>query len=118
MAAPRPVYGEAGEGVVNELVPPLEWVRAVKSGDLSMEVYRDRYERLLGNTPSAHYGPKFLSAHEHDAPWGTVVVVADGDTLLCCCSRAAAAAERCHRTWAARALVKAGWTVVLDGVTL
>jgi len=34
----------------------------------------------------------------------------------CACSRAAAAAGMCHRVWAAEALARAGWRVVLDGV--
>lgn len=44
------------------------------------------------------------------------VRVRDGDTLCCACSVAEARAGRCHRTWAAPFLVRAGWRVVLDGV--
>lgn len=38
-----------------------------------------------------------------------------GETLCCSCGLAEAEAGRCHRTWAAPFLVRAGWRVVLDG---
>lgn len=46
------------------------------------------------------------------------IPVEDGDTLCCACSKDEAAAGRCHRVWAAHALVKVGWRVLLDGVEL
>ena len=36
-------------------------------------------------------------------------------TLCCACSVAEAQAGRCHRSWAALHLRRAGWQVVLDG---
>lgn len=106
MAAPRAAYGEAGESSVPSLVPPLEWVRAAKAGDLPMETYRDNYVALA---VPALLVPGQLVARDGEP-------VADGDTLICACSRAAAAQGRCHRVWAAGLLQAAGWRVVLDGV--
>lgn len=111
MAAPRARYGEAGEGEVAALVPPLAWVRAAKTGELGVEEYRARYLELLAERAPL-LGPRNLEA---DGPWGEQSV-RDGDTLICACSREAAAAGRCHRVWAAEALAAAGWRVVLDGV--
>lgn len=53
-----------------------------------------------------------------DVPPGPDYIVSDGDTLCCACSRDDAAAGRCHRVWAAAALVRAGWRVILDGKEL
>lgn len=112
MAAPRPQFGEAGVGEVPALVPPWEWVRAAKAGELPPEEYRARYLSRLaqdagGLVPGALAA--YLVGGRH------AVAVADGDTLICACSRAAAAAGRCHRCWAGEALLAAGWDVVLDG---
>lgn len=113
MAAPRPQYGEAGEGCVGALVPVLSCVRDVKAGTMPWKRYRDLY---LGDMRRRleRLAPGELGA------WcpGEVTKVADGDTLICCCSRAKAAAGKCHRVWAGEALKEAGWTVVLDGVEL
>lgn len=103
MAAPRAQYGELGDGKVEALVPPLEWVRAARSGQLSVERYRDKYLGLLDERDLR----TLVST--------SGVLVAAGDTLICACSRTAAAAGRCHRCWAASALCEAGWDVILDG---
>lgn len=111
MAAPRPRYGEAGEGVVRALVPVSLWVQEAKAGRMSMQQYRERYlSRLWTCRTSLVPG-----ALEAQAASGDVLPIQDGDTLLCCCSRAAAAAGECHRVWAAQALAAAGWRVILDG---
>jgi hypothetical protein len=44
--------------------------------------------------------------------------VTDGDTICCACSRTKAAAGECHRVWAAEALARAGWRIILDGEEL
>jgi hypothetical protein len=111
MAAPRPAFGEAGEGRVPLLTPPLAWVQAVKAGTLSFDDYREWYRGGIEEQPSALLEPGNLWT---TADSGGEVV--DGDTLICACSREAAAAGRCHRVWAAEALARAGWRVVLDGV--
>lgn len=108
MAAPRGQFGEAGEGAVRALVPPLDWVRAAKGGELPWGDYRRRYLELLEGRRE-QLDPGALVARDDQQ-------VQDGDTLLCACSRANAAEGRCHRVWAAQALADAGWHVVLDGV--
>lgn len=45
-----------------------------------------------------------------------VLPCAYGDTLLCGCAPGTGQRGRCHRGWAAWLLVRAGWSVVLDGV--
>lgn len=118
MAAPRPAYGEAGEGDVPALIPHLPWLRALQEGVLSLDEYRARFE--AGLTSNAHeLSPGRLYArnlgwrkHYQPSP------VRDGDTLICACSREAAREGRCHRVWAAHALARAGWRVVLDGELL
>lgn len=113
MAAPRPQYGEAGEGTVGDLVPVLACVRDVKAGRMPWKEYRDLYlSDIRGRLRRLR--PGSLDAWHSN----TRIPVADGDTLICCCSRAAAADGKCHRAWAAVALQEAGWTVVLDGVEL
>lgn len=117
MAAPRPAFGEAGEGVVTMLVPQLSWVRAAKAGELATEAYRELYVGLLAER--AHrFAPGRLTVTLFGAGIPTMTFVEGDDTLICACSRAAAAEGRCHRVWAADALLAAGWDVVLDGVAL
>jgi hypothetical protein len=111
MAAPRPQYGEAGEGTAHPLVPPLVWVRDAKAGRMLVEVYRSQYLLLLSRRAIQPGRLWFAPADATLQP----ALVTDGDTLVCACSRAAAAEGRCHRCWAAAALVEAGWRVVLDG---
>lgn len=98
MAAPR--SWERGDGAVLALTPDLRDLRDMQDGRITLPEYRRRFERAL---EGAKLGPGDLD-------------VRDGDTLCCACSRAAAAAGMCHRVWAAEALARAGWRVVLDGV--
>lgn len=123
MAAPRPQYGEAGEGTVNDLVPMLGHLQALKAGEMTLEQYREHYiwelHHLTGPLGSGHL---WASARPPNPARPRTVFgwkpVADGDTLICCCSRAEAAKGRCHRVWAAQALAEAGWEVILDGKPL
>lgn len=113
MAAPRPQYGEAGDGAVRALVPPIEWVRAAKAGEMSVDEYSGCYGHLLADRLDRLRPGKLAAATD-----AHLLPVRDGDTLLCACSRANAAAGQCHRVWAAEALAQAGWHVVLDGKPL
>lgn len=109
MVAPR--RWERGCGTVEVLVPELDDLRAVQSEAITVDEYRERYQRRL----ASHQGSalRFLfSVAEHGRG---VKNVEDGDTLCCACSRAEAAAGRCHRAWAAEYLARAGWRVILDG---
>ncbi len=115
MAAPR--AWEHGEGVVTVLVPALPDLRAAKAGAMEMAEYRARFERRLVDVAKAgaldRGGLLFEVPPYRSAP----LPVADGDTLCCACSIAEARAGRCHRAWAAPYLRRAGWRVVLDGVS-
>lgn len=130
MAAPRPRFGEAGDGEVRPLIPPLEWVRAVKSdegapGHMPWPDYRERYHGLLLERLE-ELRPRTLTAWARGIPLATddwrrrlhPVEVESGDTLICACGRQAAAEGRCHRVIAADVLRTLGWTVCLDGVVL
>ena len=114
MARPRPRFGELGDGRVPALVPEWALVAGAKAGRLPMEAYRGRYLRDV-HARARQLVPGELTAVLLE---GGSRPVADGDTLICACSRAAAAEGRCHRAWAAEALVAAGWRVVLDGAPL
>lgn len=107
MAAPR--RWEHGAGPVPQLTPEESDVRAAKSGAMSVEMYREVYEQRLRGE-DLRPGPLWTRTDDWQES------VRDGDTLCCACSRDAAAAGRCHRVWAAPALVRAGWRVILDGV--
>lgn len=128
MAKPR--AWEHGEGTVRALAPmssalrPLmEKALADRSDTDAMNAYRWAYEaRLVHGAPllrpygvgddTGYYLDYAASPGEKRA---LVCAVSDGDTLCCACSVAEARAGRCHRTWAAPFLVRAGWRVVLDG---
>lgn len=131
MANPR--HWEYGVGRVPRLTPLQEWVRDAEAGQLSIDDYRALYaERLMGSALLMPHGlvrdakgrrpvggrlaPGELYAVARDGP--NIIMVGHGDTLCCACSRDKAAEGECHRVWAAEALVKAGWIVVLDGTTI
>jgi hypothetical protein len=103
MAAPR--AWEHGDGRVGVLVPNHADLRAMQARQIDVEDYASRW---LAGCADVDLRPGVL-ADDRGVP------VADGDTLLCACSREQARLNRCHRCWAARLLVGAGWTVVLDG---
>ncbi|MDP3937910.1 MAG: hypothetical protein Q8R92_07215 [Deltaproteobacteria bacterium] len=106
MAAPR--SWEQGEGKVPALIPALVDLRAHREGAVDMFEYRRRYEQGL-NINKLRPGVLYTTA-----AGGTFVT--DGDTLCCACSRDVAFQGRCHRVFAAKALVQAGWHIILDGV--
>lgn len=123
MAAPRPAYGEAGEGDVFALVPrDLVLMRralyALRKGEpeaRAVHMYRRDYAAQLDERVASLPPGKLMADVRGRA---RPVPVADGDTLICACSREAAREGRCHRVWAAHALARAGWRVVLDGELL
>jgi hypothetical protein len=109
MASPR--AWENGEGRVAALTPEAADVAAAKSGRRSMDAYQEKYSATLA-ADARFLVPSILVFGRAGRQ------VEDGDTLCCACSREAAAKGECHRVWAAHALVKAGWRVVLDGLEL
>lgn len=113
MAAPR--RWERGDGRVPALIPPLEWVRAAKAGSMSITDYRLAYSIDL-DEHGDDLRPGRLSWEQSAGAAPATGPVAYGDTLICACSRAAAARGECHRVWAAEALARSGWRVILDGV--
>lgn len=114
----RPRAWEHGDGVV-ELLTPTACI------DEFSEAMRLRATPAAG-AALARYQQAFvdhLQEHAHLlAPQKLIAqtskgarIIASGDTLCCACSVAQAAAQQCHRAWAAVALQRAGWSVVLDG---
>jgi hypothetical protein len=97
-------------GKVRAFTPDLRDLRDVQTGRLSFEAYRSRCVERFRVPPEAT-GPGRLMASTDSGP----VAVRDGDTLCCTCAVAEARQGRCHRVWATAELVRAGWTVVLDG---
>lgn len=125
MAMPRGHYGECGDGRVPWLVPSMAardlMVEALAARDTPLEpdalrAYRTAFDaQLLQAEQCGGLAPGrlvYTIQTRADAPRH---VVPDGATLCCACSRARAAAGRCHRAWVAPYLVRAGWTVYLDG---
>lgn len=123
----KPRHWERGAGTVWTLLPDLESLESVRSGDISIDDYRWRFNRTLivrqAEAPplcpswGLHPGAltacvNYLKINESRVP------VREDDTLCCSCARAAAAKGECHRVWAAELLRDAGWRVVLDGVEL
>lgn len=116
----RPRAWERGVGALAALVPPVSAQRMLPdllkdrhtgSASLLGDVYRTLCEGHF-DARAAHLYPGALVAYDAD---GFTTPAEDGDTLCCACSVAEARAGRCHRTWAAPFLVRAGWRVVLDG---
>ena len=107
MTAPR--YWETGDGRVPDLLPRFADLRLLRDEQITMDEYRERFQAAMDER-AARLDPESLYTV---AGGGTLV--RDGDTLCCACSREAAAKGECHRVWAAEALVRAGWRVVLDG---
>lgn len=109
----RPRAWETGDGCVPWLTPDAEDLRDVRAGTIPVEEYRRRFEHGISvHADRGHLAPGELAVGRVTAGHGAV---ADGDTLCCACSRDEAAAGRCHRVWAAAALARAGWRVILDG---
>jgi len=112
MAHPR--QWEHGDGRVEALVPMARDLMLYRQGVQSLADYRARYDAMVLRDLS-RLAPGQLLA---DCGEQGLSAVHDGDTLCCGCSRDDAAAGRCHRVWAAHALARAGWRVVLDGEDL
>lgn len=119
MAQPR--HWERGAGRVTQLVPG--WFASFKRGDIDFEEYRRRYAQSVKYASVAghlHPGALFIAVPDPriTSSWNYGGAVQDADTLCCGCSREAARFDRCHRVWAAHALICSGWRVILDGTAL
>lgn len=120
MALPR--QWEVGDGSVTVLVPSGDVIRMMRAaldarknplfaGREPLNRYQAVYEAgLQGVLDAGQLAPGKLMARTglHRFP------VADGDSLMCACQPG----EECHRQWAARFLMRAGWRVSLDGQEL
>jgi hypothetical protein len=113
----RPPHWGAGQGRVDVLAPlgDLELLMDAArkelrnlAGDEAFTRYRAAYEAHLA---AQDLRPGHLEASTR---FNVNVKVSDGQTLTCTCARD----KPCHRRWAARFLVAAGWRVVLDGEEL
>jgi hypothetical protein len=112
----RPRHFERGAGRVDDLVPTAErdlLARALadRSDVAAMAVYR---EALEARWSTLDLSPGVLTYTPTHRPHPMEVL--PGMTLCCACSVAEARAGRCHRSWCAPFLVRAGWRVLIDGV--
>jgi hypothetical protein len=108
MAKPR--HWEHGNGNVPALTPSAAMLDAVRGGEVEIDDYREAL-LLAWRLTFDDLQPGALYAMQGANGW----TIADGDTLCCACSKAEAALGRCHRVWAAKALARVGWRVILDG---
>ena len=115
----RPRAWEYGAGTVLAVTPhgfevsAMQRALADRDNADAMRDYREMIEArwTTGSVSTLALPPGLLLAFA-DGPLN----VGDGDTLCCACSVDEARAGRCHRTWAAPFLARAGWRVILDGV--
>jgi hypothetical protein len=106
MAKPR--HWEQGDGLAVGLVPRVADLEAVQHGEIDLAEYRRRFlAKLEERQPWQPLEPGRLYAKRHVRDQ---TIIQDGDTLCCACSCEAADRGECHR-----ALVRAGWRVLLDG---
>jgi len=115
----NPRRWERGVCCVHTLTPARCWLYALQNGEMSVDEYRGLFEAMTEAWADKLRPGYLFSEDPKDNPpmvWvGGYVLVEDGDTLCCACSRDEAAAGRCHRVWAAHALARNGWRVILDG---
>ena len=125
MAMPRGHYGECGDGRVPWLVPTMAArdlmvealaARGTPTEQGALRAYRAAFDAQLQDAAQrGELAPGrlvYTVQARADAPRH---LVPDGATLCCACSQARAAEGCCHRAWIAPFLVRAGWTVRLDG---
>ena len=126
MAKPRGQYGECGDGRVPWLVPSAAArdlldealdARGTEAEASAVAAYRRAFDAQLHGAFQRHeLAPGRLALAVEPGGRAPRSPVLDGATLCCACSRDRAAAGACHRAWCAPWLVRAGWTVHLDGV--
>ena len=107
----HPRHWEKGDGVVPSCRPAADMLLRVKQGGVT---WGDLRTHVLARVRGQGHKPGDLWA----IVMGQTVPVAAGDTLCCGCSKQDAAEGRCHRTYVAEVLSKAGWRVILDGEDL
>ena len=76
-----------------------------------------RWEEALARGWLAPGSLRFCAVRPNRS-WGTDWWQVTSSTLCCACSVAESRAGRCHRSWLAPFLRRAGWQVVLDGEAL
>lgn len=105
-------------GRVPDLTPDRADLLAVRAKRITVDEYRQRFEAGLCHDGIAPHALLMAGEDADDCEGigaNPARRIRNGDTLCCTCARAEAAAGRCHRGWAAAALVRAGWRVILDG---
>lgn len=111
-------------GIVRDLMDDALRERREHGDDLALGAYRAAYIGRLDGLGVDALQPedagdgmiRFSALCAGGMDEGPVIGVRDGDTLCCACSVAESRAGRCHRSWAAPFLARAGWNVILDGV--
>lgn len=113
--ASRSPHGHEPEGKVEALVPRAEDLWLFKRKEISQDELRDRYVQHIDT-----FGVKLTPGKLVWSPYSFFrrnekQLVESGDVLFCLCLHAQKDGIECHRLWAAKLLVEAGWGVVLDG---
>jgi hypothetical protein len=114
--ASRTPHGVDPDGKIDALVPRAEDLRLYKTNEISLDEFRRRYFEVVEDfgvkklAPGKLMWSPFSFFRRDDAQ-----PVEAGDFVFCTCVKSSGQGLECHRLWAARLLVQAGWDVVLDG---
>jgi hypothetical protein len=113
--ASRSPHGHEPEGKVESLVPRTEDLRFFNNKEISQDEFRDRYVKHV-EASGVKLAPGKLVWNPYSFfRRGDEQLVESGDVLYCLCLYAQKGGLECHRLWAAKLLMNAGWDVILHG---
>lgn len=107
--------GHEPEGKVEGLVPRAEDLRFLNNKEISQDEFRDRYVKHIESSGVRLAPGKLMWNPYSFFHRGDEQLVESGDVLYCLCLHAQKDGLECHRLWAARLLMNAGWDAILHG---